>query len=129
MTCQHGPREILIEKGTDAIAAFKAKVLALEDAIEVPDKMVAEKNEHYLELMAQDSAAKKLEKSNVVTAMTDMPVKYLNKVTKALEEQDVKCKNQELKEMSDVKRQELITAEDSAEEEGRRRQVQGLLHR
>ena len=89
--------KILKAKGTDAIAARKAKAVALEDAIEVPDKMVAEKNEQHMELMAQDSAAKKLEKSNVVTTMTDMLVKYINKVTKALEEQDANYKTQEIK--------------------------------
>ena len=104
MACQHGFRENPIAKGTDAIAALKTNVVALENAIEVSDKMVAEKNEHYMELVTQDSAEKKLEKSNVVTSMTDMPVKYLNNVTKALEVQDVKWKNQECKEMSDVKR-------------------------
>ena len=55
---------------------------SLEDAIKALDKMIAEENEDYAELMAQDSAAKevipfakKSEESNDVVAMMDMPEK------------------------------------------------------
>merc|ERR1719331_2377524 len=52
--------ETSIAKDEDAIATVKEEIEALEDGIKALDKAVAEENEAFTELMAQDSAAKEL---------------------------------------------------------------------
>ena len=49
--------ESSVAKAKDALAVTKEEGKALEDAIKALDKMVAETNSDYMELMAEDSAA------------------------------------------------------------------------